>query len=37
VTAAAFGEPPSAADEARFERIAAERILTRPAVTPKEA
>jgi alkanesulfonate monooxygenase SsuD/methylene tetrahydromethanopterin reductase-like flavin-dependent oxidoreductase (luciferase family) len=28
--AQAFGEPPSAADEARFERIAAQRIATRP-------
>jgi alkanesulfonate monooxygenase SsuD/methylene tetrahydromethanopterin reductase-like flavin-dependent oxidoreductase (luciferase family) len=30
----AFGEPPSAADEARFERIAAQRILARPGPTP---
>jgi len=39
----AFREPPSPADEARFERIAAHRILDRPAgpgatlATPKEA
>jgi alkanesulfonate monooxygenase SsuD/methylene tetrahydromethanopterin reductase-like flavin-dependent oxidoreductase (luciferase family) len=33
----AFGDPPSRAEEARFERIAAERILARPAATPTEA
>lgn len=33
----AFGEPPSATDEARFERIAAQRILTRPGRDPASA
>ena len=43
MTAAMGGGPPSAPDEARFERIAAQRILDRPAgpgatlATPKEA
>ena len=34
--AQAFGEPPSAADDARFERIAAQRIATRPDALSKE-
>ncbi len=34
--AQAFGEPPSNADEARFERIAAQRIAARPVATAPE-